>query len=120
MTPIEEEDHDLRQLVRSLRMELTQERQLARSRDLARVALNQLDIDPERALLLALEANTAAVSYESRDALQRAVSASRLRWAFEKAGEARLSHAYFTSDNRHILTAGQDGVLRWWDLQTQK
>jgi len=84
MTPIEKDAHDLRQLVDTLRTELTQERQQASSRELARVAVSQLDVDPERALLLALEAITSAVTYESRDALQQAVSASRLRLVFSK------------------------------------
>jgi WD40 repeat protein len=120
MPPIEEDASSLRQSVDALRTELAEERQRARSRDLARVAVSQLDVDPERALLLALEANSAAITFESRDALQQAVSASRLRWVFGKADEARILHAYFAKDNRHIITAGQDSVLRWWDLEAQE
>jgi hypothetical protein len=78
------------------------------------VAVGQLDVDPERALLLALEAITAAVSFESRDALQQAVSASRLRQVFEKAGAARILHAYFAKDNRFfrgkVQTPDDSGV----------
>jgi hypothetical protein len=48
MTPIEEDAHDLRRLVDSLRTELTQERRKARSRDLARMAVSQLNVDTER------------------------------------------------------------------------
>jgi WD40 repeat protein len=120
MTPMEEDAQGSSHLVDTLRTELARERQRARSRDLARIAVSQLDIDPERALLLALEANTAALTFESRAALQQAVAASRLRWVFGKAGEARILHASFAKDNRHIITAGQDGVLRWWDVQAQQ
>src|SRR5437870_1757980 len=52
--------------------------------------------------------------------MQQAVTASHLRWAFGRAGEARIRHAYFAKDNRNVITAGQDGVLRWWDLDARK
>jgi WD40 repeat protein len=120
MPPVDEDAPDPRQVVEELRAEVARHLHQARSRDLARVAASQLDIDPECALLLALEANTAAVTFESRDALQQAVAASRLRWVFGKTGESRVLHAYFAKDNRHILTAGQDGVLRWWDLDARR
>jgi WD40 repeat protein len=120
MTSAEQDAHALRKLVDRLRKELAQERWRARSRELARLALSQLEVDPERALLLALEAINAAVTYESRDALQQAVSASHLRWAFGKSGDERIRHAYFAKDNRHVITAGEDGVLRWWDFDARK
>jgi WD40 repeat protein len=120
MTFPEEDLQSLRQLVDTLRVELTQERLRIRSCELARVAVSQIDVDPERALLLALEATKAAVTFESRDALQQAIMASRLRWAFGKPGDARIRQAYFAKDNQHIISAGQDGVLRWWDLESQR
>jgi WD40 repeat protein len=117
--PVDEDAPGQRQVIDALQAELARQRQQVRSRDLARVTVSQLDIDPERALLLALEANSAAVTFESRDALQQAVAASRLRWVFGKPDDARLLHAYFAGDNRHIITAGRDSVLRWWDRKAQ-
>jgi WD40 repeat protein len=103
----------------ALQTELARLRQQARSRDLARVTVSQLDIDPERALLLALEANADAITFESRDALQQAVEASHLRWLFGQPGEAGFLHAFFAQDNRHVITVGRDGVLRWWVLEAR-
>ncbi len=120
MTPTDEDASNLTQQVESLHSQLARERQRSRSRELARIALSQLDVEPERALLLANEAIAAAVTFESRDALQQAVSASKLRWLFEKPSEARILHAYFAKDSRQIITAGQDGVLRWWDRENRK
>jgi WD40 repeat protein len=120
MQPVDENVPGPRPLVDALRTEVAQLQRQVRSRDLARVAVSQLAVDPERALLLVLEASAAAVTFESRDALQQAVSASRVRWAFGNPGEANIGHAYFAKDNRHIVTAGQDCVLRWWDLDARK
>jgi WD40 repeat protein len=118
--PPEESMPPLDESVDALRTEVARLRQQARSRDLARVAVSQLNVDPERALLLALEANAAAVTFESRDALQQAVETSHLRWLFGQPGEAGFLHAYFAKDNRHIVTTGRNGVLRWWSLEARE
>lgn len=105
---------------KQLELALAVERARAKSRDLARVALTQLQIDPERALLIAQEACARAITYEARDALQQALAATRIRGIFGGAHGPRITHAIFSHDGQHIITAGEDGALRWWDVDAQQ
>jgi WD40 repeat protein/transcriptional regulator with XRE-family HTH domain len=54
-------------------------RQLAISRELSAAAVNNLNVDPERSILLALEALEAAETRQAGDALHQAVMASRIQ-----------------------------------------
>jgi WD40 repeat protein/DNA-binding XRE family transcriptional regulator len=54
-------------------------RQLAISRELSAAAVNNLTVDPERSILLALEALNAAETRQAGDALHQAMMASRLQ-----------------------------------------
>ncbi|BCX04228.1 MAG: hypothetical protein KatS3mg053_2166 [Candidatus Roseilinea sp.] len=86
-----------------------------RSRELAAVALNQLADDPQLALLIAIEAEQAAHTTQSEDALRLAmVRAFRDEGVFRHP--AAVTDAQFSADGRYLLTASRDGVARLWDI----
>ncbi len=61
------------------RLEVERQQKLSRSRELAALALNQIAVDPERSILIALEAENATHTFESEDALRQAILNSPLR-----------------------------------------
>jgi len=90
---------------------------LARSQQLANTAITQLDIDPQRSTLLALEAVHTAPTTQAEDALRAALAASHLRHVL--AGDtAGVVSAAYTRDGKRILTASGDGTARLWDAST--
>jgi WD40 repeat protein len=97
-----------------------QREQLARSRELAAVALDERDIDPERGLLIAIEAQKTADTYESQDALRQLLLASRLRLTLQ-GHESAINSVQYSPDGKQILTtANGEGPIRVWDATTGK
>ncbi len=90
------------------------EQQVSRSRELAAIALGQIDIDPERSILISMEANEISVTFESKDALRQALLASPLR-ATLRGHTGMLVNAQFSPDGKIITTASSDGTARVWD-----
>jgi WD40 repeat protein/transcriptional regulator with XRE-family HTH domain len=94
-------------------------------RELSSAANLNLEIDPERSILLALQAvnKTYAIDHtvlpEAEDALHRAVQASRVELALSGHTDAVWS-AVFNSDGTRIATASSDGTARIWDAFTGK
>jgi WD40 repeat protein/serine/threonine protein kinase len=94
-----------------------QQTRLATSRELGASALNNLSIDPERSILLALHALSTAHSLEAENALHRAIQASRVRLTL--TGHTGPVHFVALSpDERKIATASQDGTAKIWDINT--
>lgn len=89
------------------------ERRLAVSRELSIAALNNLEVDPERSILLALQALEQSDTTEARDALHRAVQASRVRLSLRHDGP--VEDAAYSPDGKRIATASDDGFVRVWD-----
>ena len=98
-------------------VEAQHQQQLSRSRELAAVALGQIDIDPERGLLIAIEAEKEADIYEAQDALRQLVFASGVR-AVLRGHESVVNGAQFSPDGSQIVTASRDGTARVWAATT--
>ena len=100
-----------------------QAQRLATARELAAAALNNLDIDPERSILLALlsVATTrdvdGVVLPEAEEALHRSIIASPVRMALTGHGTRVLSAAY-SPDGTRLATIGDDGTTIVWDPST--
>jgi WD40 repeat protein/DNA-binding SARP family transcriptional activator len=97
--------------------------QLAFTRELAVNAVNNLIIDPERSILLALQAVSVSaaggrpVLREAEEALHRAVQASRVRLTLH-GHMAGLSDVAFSPDGNLLATASSDRSAKVWDAGT--
>jgi len=92
------------------------ERRIATSRELAAAATSTLDEDPERSILLALQAVSAAQTLEAENALHRSVPASRVRLVLPHDSE--VWGVAVSPDGKWIATASQDKHARIWDAVT--
>ena len=99
------------------------QRQVAFTRELSVNAQSNLDIDPERSILLALQAVSVSsaggkpVLREAEEALHRAVMTSRLRMTLR--GHTGTVHTVtFSPDGKRIATASQDKTAKIWDAAT--
>ena len=97
--------------------EAQKQQQLSRSRELAAVALSQLAIDPERGVLIAIEAAQAADTFEAQDALRQllAVWGTNVVLTGKDVGAAA---AAYSPDGKQIVTTGSDQTARIWDAAT--
>ena len=94
-----------------------QEALTARSHEWAAQAINNLETDPERSILLALQAVSAAKTLEAENALHRAVQASRAVLTLSGHTGDVWAEA-FSPDGKHLATAGADGTAIVWDAST--
>ena len=96
---------------------------LSFSRELAAAALSNLDVDPERSLLLALQALTVTYSVDQTwlpevgDALHRSLEASRVEMTLRHP-QPVMAVAY-SPDGTRLATASDVGTATVWDLMTQ-
>jgi WD40 repeat protein/transcriptional regulator with XRE-family HTH domain len=94
-------------------------------RELSSAANLNLEIDPERSILLALQAvnKTYAVDGtvlpEAEDALHRAVQSSRIELTLRGHTDGVWS-AVYSSDGTRIATASGDGTAKIWDATSGK
>jgi WD40 repeat protein len=96
----------------------------ASARELASVALANLEVDPQLSILLALEslgrsqsANTGPLA-EAQDALHRAIQLSRLEVSL-LGHSADVTGLAFSPDQGWLASSSADGTARIWDMQTQ-
>jgi len=94
-------------------------------RELSSEANLNLNIDPERSILLALQAvdKTYSIDHtvlpEAQDALHRAVQASSIELTLRGHTDI-VSKAIFSPDGTRIATSSADGTAKIWDAVTGK
>ena len=82
---------------------------IATSRELAGASLVNLDIDPERSILLALQAEAQADTFQAQDALHRAVQTSHLlKQVSSVLGACHLCITAYNPDGTRLVTESRD------------
>ena len=104
-----------------------EQQQVAFERELAGSAINNLSVDPERSILLALQAvnistqNGQPVLIEAQDALHRSIQTSRVLATLRGHDAGGSVWALdIGPDGKHMATIGDDRTVRIWDLTTNK
>ncbi len=99
------------------------ETRIAIARELAAAAASNLALDPERSILLALQAIAATYSVdqfvlrEAEESLHQAVQAARVRLTLAGHSDQVQGVAY-SPDGTRLATASQDGTAKVWDSRT--
>ncbi len=91
---------------------------LATSRELAAAAISNLDIDPERSVLLALESLKKTYTLEAEDALHQSVMASRVRLTIPSHKPGASANVAFSPDGKYLAAASSDEMVNIWDSTT--
>jgi hypothetical protein len=111
------EELDARRMAEGERQRAEQKARLATARELAAAAIDNLNRDPERGVLLAMQAVPEtyavdkAVTPEAEDALHRAVQAARVQLTL--SGHTKMvTGVAFSPDGRHLATASTDRTVR--------
>ncbi|HSM70397.1 MAG TPA: BTAD domain-containing putative transcriptional regulator [Anaerolineales bacterium] len=98
------------------RLRAENEKQIAISRELAIAAVDNLDVDPQRSILLALEALKSNDTPEAENALHRAVQASRVQLILHHKDV--VEDVIYSPDGNRLATASNDGTAKIWDADT--
>lgn len=93
-----------------------QEAKLATSRELVAASLSNLDIDPERSILLALQGLSVQYSPEAENALRLSLATSRVKLTL--TGDEVTYATAFSPDGKHVVTGEENGIAQVWDIQT--
>ena len=90
------------------------------SRELAAASISNLDVDPERSVLLALEAISRSYTLEAEDALHQSVVASRIRLVIPAHEPGALVNVTFSPDGTRLASASADETTKVWDSASGK
>jgi WD40 repeat protein/transcriptional regulator with XRE-family HTH domain len=96
------------------------QQRIATSRELAAASISDLEVDPERSILLALEALGLSYTVEADEALHRAVQASRVELVVPAHEPGAPMMVSLSPDNTQFVTAAADGLVKTWDMETGK
>jgi WD40 repeat protein len=96
------------------RQQAEAQQQLTFSRELAAAALSNIDVDPERSILLALEGLSTAHTLEAENALHTVLLASRVEHTLSDHSAAVEGVAYHP-DGTRFATCSDDGTIKLWD-----
>jgi len=97
-------------------LEAQQNASSAKSRELAAAAISNLDDDPERSILLALQAVSTAHTIEAENALHRSILESHGVLVLHH--DAEVWSVTYSPDGKRIATASQDKTAKIWDAAT--
>lgn len=97
-------------------LEAQQNASSAKSRELAAAAISNLNDDPERSILLALQAVSTAHTIEAENALHRSILESRVVLVLHH--DAEVWSVTYSPDGKRIATASQDKTAKIWDAAT--
>lgn len=89
---------------------------LSFSRELAVQSELNLEVDPERSILLALAGLDVVYTHEAENALHKAVQSSRVRMTLT-GHTAEVNDVVFSPDGKRLASSSEDGV-RVWDPTT--
>jgi WD40 repeat protein/basic membrane lipoprotein Med (substrate-binding protein (PBP1-ABC) superfamily) len=104
---------------------LAEAERVAFSRELSAASVSNLEADPERSILLAIQAISTTYAAdktwtaEAEDALHRALLESRLQLTLRGQTD-RVWSVAFSPNGDQIATASDDGTARVWDASTGK
>ncbi|MGB8645260.1 MAG: hypothetical protein WCF84_08475 [Anaerolineae bacterium] len=94
-----------------------EQQKLAFSRELAADAIANLEVDPERSILLATRAISVTQTLEDVTALRQSVFASLVRVTL-RGHTAKICNVAYSPDGKYILTSSYDKTARIWDAIT--
>ena len=99
------------------RVAAEEQAQIAFSRELAAEAINNLAEDPERSVLLALQALSTAHTQEAEEALHRGIPNLRLLQTMV-GHEDGVTDLDYSLDGSRLVSSSWDGTARVWDTTT--
>jgi WD40 repeat protein len=102
-----------------LYLETLNQRRLTTSRELAAMAMNQLDGDSNRALELAVRAADPVHTFEAESALHSALAASQVRRLWSVAVRSGNAVA-FSPGGRYLAVTGEASETELWEARTGK
>jgi WD40 repeat protein len=103
---------------REAAMDARVQQRIAASRELAAASISNLEVDPERSILLALEGLGLSYTIEADDALHRAVQASRVELVVPAHEPGAPMMVTLRPDNTQFVTAAADGFVKMWDMKS--
>ena len=92
-----------------------QEADNARSNELAAASISNLNLDPERSILLALQALSIVDTEQAGDALHQAVQASRIKYTLTGHTD-EVTDVDFSPDGTKLASASLDHTAKIWDV----
>ncbi len=93
-------------------------RLIATSREIAAASIGNLEMDPERSILLALEALSKHHTIEAEDALHQAVQASRIQLVLQASEQGAPISVAVDPTGKRIATASVDEIVKIYDMAT--